>query len=538
MGAAAAIGLAFAALGLTSCGGAGTSARQGGDLRFVAASYPDHLDPQLSSSAEGWQAEYNTYIPLLTFRHVDGRDGTGVVPGLARELPTISADGRTYTLQLQPGLRYSDGTRVRASDFQRALQRLFDLGSSGAPLYAGIVGAADYRRGRAESISGIEADDAAATITIRLTQPDGAFEDKLAAPFAAPVPPDTPARDKTSDPPPATGPYMISRSEPGHRFVLERNPEWAKANQAVVSAVPTPHADRITQTVVKSLSAQTTRVERNKADFMLDPPPPPRLPEVEWKYPDRFRRELTLSTYYFWMNTTKPPFDDLKVRQAVNYAIDPTALQRVYDTLMARTQQVLPPGMPGYTKVTNYSRDFKTAEELIGEARPEDRQVTVWTDDEEPNEHAGAYLQDVLERLGFKAKLKVVDQASYFRTVGDRSTPNLDAGFAYRRAQLPHPDEFFGAPLNGDAIRRTGNQNLALFDDPSLNDEIDRLAGEPLDSSVEADYSAVDEDVMKQAPWAPFGNRQATTFTSDRINLDNVIFSPVMGQDFGSFALE
>ena len=534
--AAAVVGLAFAALGLAACGGAAN--KQGGDLVFDAKSFPDHLDPQLGSSVEALEAEYNTYIPLLTFRHENGGDGTQVVPGLAGALPAISDDGRTYTLQLRQGLRYSDGTPVKASDFRRAVERIFDLDSGAARLYSGIVGSSDYQAGRAGSISGIDADDSTGRITIRLTRPDGEFEQKLAMPFAAPVPADTPSTDQTAHPPPATGPYVISSSDPPKRFVLERNPQWARTNQDLVPDVPTAHADTITERVVRDLSTQTTQVERDQADFMVDPPPQDRLLEVAWKYPDRFRTEVTLSTYYFWMNTAEPPFDQVEVRRAVNYAVDLQTLERIYGSLMSATQQVLPPGTPGYSKVLLYPHDFPRAKQMVAEAKPSDREVTVWTDDRAPDSRAGAYLQSLLERLGFKAKLKIVDEADYFATIGDTRTPNLDAGLAYAYEALPHPNELFAPLLDGNAIRATGNTNFARFDDPEVNAEIERLGREPLDPDIQDAYNALDHEVMDQAPWAPFGNREATTFTSERIDFDQVIFNPVMGQDFGSFELK
>ncbi len=541
IGAVAAVaGLAFVAVGLTSCGGgsSSTSGTQGGDLNFDETSYPDYLDPQLSYTVDGWEAEYNTYIPLLTFKHAAGSAGTEVVPGLAKDLPTISTDGKTYTFQLQQGLKYSDGTPVKASDFQSTVQRMFDVDSGGSPFYTGIVGAADYQSGKASSISGIKTDDSTGKITIQLTKPDGQFEDELAIPFTALVPPDTPAKDQTPNPPPSTGPYMISKSDPGHQFVLERNPEWAKTNEKLVPDVPTPHADKITETVVKNLSSQTTQVEQNSADFMIDPPPTDRIPEVESKYPDRFRKETTVSTYYFWMNVTTPPFDDLKVRQAVNYAIDPAALQRVYGSLLSPTQQVLPPNMPGYSKFELYPHDINKAKQLLQQANPSDKDITVWTDDEEPNDRAGAYLQDVLKQLGFNAKLKIVNGATYFTTLGDLKTPNLDIGFSDWFQDFPHPNDFFGILLNGAAIHPTNNNNFSQFDDKALNKEMDTLAQQQLNSSTEAGYAAVDKKVMEQAPWAPYGNREVTTFTSDRINFDGVIFSPVMQQDFGSFSVK
>jgi peptide/nickel transport system substrate-binding protein len=259
---------------------------------------------------------------------------------------------------------------------------------------------------------------------------------------------------------------------------------------------------------------------------------------VAWKYTDRFRTEVTLSTYYFWMNTEEPPFDDLEVRRAVNYAIDLDVLERIYGSLIASTQQVIPPGTPGYSKVLLYPHDLDRAKQMIRDAGPSDRQVTVWTDDQGSNNRAGAYLESLLERLGFKAKRRTVDQADYYATIGDAGTPNLDAGLAFAREAMAHPNELFGPLLNGNAIRETGNTNLARFDDPGVNAEIERLALEPLDSSTEDAYNALDHDVMDQAPWAPFGNRQATTFTSERVDFDHVIFNPVMGQDFGSFALK
>jgi len=533
---AAVIGMAFAALGLTSCGGP-PSSPQGGSLTFISSSFPDHLDPQLSSTVGAWQAEYNTYIPLLTFKHATGQEGSEVAPGLAKDLPTMSEDGKDYTLQLQRGLRYSDGTPVKASDFQTTMQRLFDLGSPGARLFTGIVGAADYADGKASSISGITSNDSTGAITLRLNAPDGELETKLASPFAALVPPKTPASDQTSRPPPATGPYEITRSDPPHRFVLERNPQWAGVNQGLISNVPTPHADSITQTVVRNASTATTQVERNQADFMIGPPPADRLLELKWKYLDRFRTDAAPSIYYFWMNTTEPPFDDLRVRQAVGYAIDPAALQRIYDTLMSPTQQVLPPGVPGYLKFTAYPHDVATARELIRQADPSDRKITVWTDARAPDQRAGAYLQSVLGRLGFEAKLRVVSARAYYHTVGNPNTPNLDAGFASWSPQLPHPNQYFGI-LSGHAIRQADNPNLAQLDDPTLNHEIERLAGQPLDPITAGDYSALDRSVMAKAPWAPWGNREVSTFTSDRIDAESVIFNPVMQQDYGSFALK
>src|SRR4029078_12907043 len=97
--------------------------------------------------------------------------------------------------------------------------------------------------------------------------------------------------------------------------------------------------DKITSTVVKNYSSATTDVEQNKADALTDPPPTDRLPEVLNLYGDRLQKWNTVSTYYFGFNSLKPPFDDLKVRQAVNYAVDPTAIERLYGGVTVRAAQ-------------------------------------------------------------------------------------------------------------------------------------------------------------------------------------------------------
>src|SRR5204863_538304 len=117
------------------------------------ASFPDYLDPALSYTLEGWTALYDTYIPLLTYAHASGEAGSKVVPGLAKALPRISDGGKTYTLFLRKGLKYSDGTAVRASDFTYAIERLFKLNSGGSPFYADIVGAEGFAETKSGGIS-------------------------------------------------------------------------------------------------------------------------------------------------------------------------------------------------------------------------------------------------------------------------------------------------------------------------------------------------------------------------------------------------
>lgn len=526
---------AVAALSLGACG-SGSSGKEGGVLRATFGSFPDYLDPALSHSEEGWTAIYNTYVPLLTYNHADGKAGSEVIPGLAREMPAISPDEKTYSFQLRDGLRYSDGTPVKASDFKHAVERVFLLNSSGSPFYTDIVGAEDFAKTKKGGISGIAVNDKTGEIAIHLVRPRGTFLQELALPFTAPLPAGTPDEDLSADPPPATGPYEIVSSDPGRGWSYARNPYWAKANGKAMPDLPGGHVDKIEVTVLRNAATQVDDVEAGRFEWMENMPPPDLYAQVKEKYEGtQFREEPTESTYFFWMNTTEPPFDDVRVRQAVNHAVNPEALERIYAGTLVGTQQILPPGMPGYEKYELYPYDVQKAKQMIEEADPADREITVWTDDEGTQEEAGAYYAEVLKEIGFDAKLQVLNADNYFSVIGNASTPDLDTGWASWFQDYPHPNDFFQPMLSEESIFPTNTSNLARIAVPRLSKKIDELAEKPLDSEVEAEYAALDREFMEQAPWAPYGTSTFPTFVSSAIDLDKVIYNPTFNQDLTSF---
>lgn len=526
----------LACLALAGCGSGDDGSGEGETLRGTYSSFPDYLDPALSFTLEGTTAMHATYIPLLTYPAAGGTAGTRLIPGLAQSLPKIDQGGRRYTLRLRPGLKYSDGTPVRASDFRFAVERLIRLNSGGSSFYSGIVGAEEFARTKKGGIAGIEADDGSGEIVIHLREPSGTFSYVLALPFAALVPPSTPAEDQTQHPPPATGPYMITAVRPSRSWEYERNPYWAKANEEALPQLPGGHVDKIEFEVRSNPSTQVEEVERGEVDWMKNPPPPERYADIRDRYEGtQFREDPTISVYYFWMNAQQPPFDDVRVRRAVNYAVDPEALERIYAGTLSRTQQVLPPQMPGYRQFELYPYDLARAKRLVERADPADRKVTVWTLDLPPTDEAGEYYEQVLTELGFDVTLKVIGAANYFTLIGNSETPNLDTGFGNWLLDYPHPDDYFRPQLSGESIIATGNSNWAHFADPAINRKIRELGRQQLGPQQEREYAALDRTVMKQAPWAPFGTLTLGTFVADSIDLDELVVSPIYSQDLSSF---
>jgi peptide/nickel transport system substrate-binding protein len=522
---------------LAGCGGSGNSSPESSTLDITYAAFPDYLDPSLSYSVEGWTAMWETYVPLLTYAHAEGAAGTKVIPGLARALPKISDGGRTYTLFLRKGLKYSDGTPVRASDFRATIERVLAMNSPASPFYTDIVGAEKFAKIKEGGIAGIQTDDATGRIVIHLMQPRSTFVNELAMLSTAPLPADTKRKDLSADPPPGTGPYEIVDAKPGRGWEYRRNPEWAKANGPLMPRIPDGHYDDIDVRVIANAETAVNEIIHGKIAWMEEPPPPDRYEELSNRYlGSQLMVTPQIDVYYFWMNVRQPPFDNVQVRRAVNYAVDPAALERIYGGMMKGVQQVLPAAMPGHRTFRLYPHDVRKARELIAAADPQERKVTVWTDDYAPNKEAGEYYEGVLREIGLEPTLKVVPAANYTTIIGNESTPNLDTGWAAWYLDYPHPNDYFQPQLSGESIVPTLSNNYARFDDPAINRQIARLDSEPLGPQQEAAYARLDREVMKQAPWAPFGTTEMVTFVSSEIDTEKLVVSPVYGQDLATFA--
>ena len=541
--AACVAGLALVAAG---CGGGGSSSSSnnssttsGGGSTSSGKTFPnfkiaydtgiDFLDPGLSYTVEGWGIMWNVYLPLLGYKHVNGPDGATIVPYLAQDLPKVTNGGKTYSFTLRKGLKYSDGTPVKASDFEASIVRDFKVDSPGVGFFGNIVGVDKAKSG---DISGITTDDSAGTITINLTQPQGDFENILATEFAALLPASTPAKDQSTTPAPATGPYMIQSYKPNKVAIVVRNPNFDES--MFDGNVPAGNPDKMTIDIIGDDSVALQRTISGQDDYDFHQIPPDRLSSTQQKYGDQIKVYTPANTYYFFMNTRVPPFNNLKARQAVNFAIDREALIRVYGGLGQPTEQVLPPTYPQYKKLSNYPYDLAKAKQLVEASGTKGAEVTVWNHDRGSDPKATAYLVDQLNKIGYKAKEKIINSAVYWTTVGNQAT-KAQIGFADWFQDYPHPLDWFDVLLNGNRITQTHNNNYSNFDDSAVNSKIEALKKEPsLTSSVNDQWAQVDKMVNEQAPWAPFMNRQFTDFFNSGMDLSCYVNHVLYQFDFSS----
>jgi peptide/nickel transport system substrate-binding protein len=523
----AAAGLALVAAGCgssnkSSSGGNTTTASSGSsttgktfpNFKIAYDTGIDFLDPALSYTVEGWQIMWNVYLPLVGYKHVNGPDGATIVPYLAQDLPKVTNGGKTYTMTLRKGLKYSDGTPVKASDFSASIVRDFKVDSPGVGFFGNIVGADNAKSG---SISGIQTNDASGKITINLKSPQGDFMNILATTFAAPVPASTPAKDQSTTPAPATGPYMIKSYKPNKQAVVVRNPNF-KASM-FGGNVPSGNPDKMTIDIIGDDSVALQRTINGTDDYDFHQLPPDRLAATQQKYGDQIKVYTPANTYYFFMNVRQPPFDNLKVRQAVEYAVNREALVRIYGGLGQPSENVLPPTYPSYKKHNLYPYNLKKAKQLVAASGDKGMAVTVWNHDRGTDPKATAYLVSVLNAIGFKAKEKIINSAVYWTTVGNQAT-KAQIGFADWFQDYPHPLDWFDVLLNGNRITQTHNNNYSNFDDSAVNSKIESLKKQPTTtSSVNAQWAALDQQIMQQAPWVPFMNRQFTDFFNSDMDL-------------------
>ena len=197
-----------------------------GTVHLLASAGAGSIDPQINYTGQYWQLFTVVYDGLVAFRRVPGPAGLALVPDLADTVPEPTEDGRLYSFHLRPGVRFSDGTPVRASDAAASFRRIFRItGPTAGSFYGGIEGAADCLPDPAGcKLPGVVADDATGTLTIRLTRRDPDFLLKLALPHASILPASAPGHDAGTEPLTGTGPYRFARYDPATGLRLERNP--------------------------------------------------------------------------------------------------------------------------------------------------------------------------------------------------------------------------------------------------------------------------------------------------------------------------
>jgi YVTN family beta-propeller protein len=497
-------------------------ARHRGGTLVLLHSRPISIDPALNVDLLPPVSSGLTRDGLVTYNHVAGSAGIQLVPDLAVNLPIPVDRGTTYTFRLRRGIRYSNGRPVRAVDFRRAIERLFRVRSDGRALFDGIRGAARCDERRCDLSRGIVTDEATRTVTFHLQAPDPDFLTSLAdARLATPVPADTPFHDVGWKPVPGTGPYKIARAS-AHEIRYVRNPrfrEWSHAAQ------PDGNPDEIVIRFGLTPTQEVRAIIAGRADWMAENVPARFLPRLRTRFASQLHRFSIPTTDFFSFNTTLPPFDDVRVRRAFNFALDRRAIVRMYGgpDLASPTCQVLPPGNLGYRRYCPYTRnprsagawtapDLGHARRLVAASGRRGTPVTVWgsTDDPTITPQVVRYAANVLRRLGYPTRIHLVTHAFLAH-----APPSV-----FKRIQLI-PAAWGDTPhgLFATWFACGGPTNHGWFCDRRINRDIRRARSIPPTSlrATAAVWARIDREVTDQAAWAPIVNEHTLDFVSARV---------------------
>ena len=538
---AAGLALVVSACGGGGGGGGGSNATTSGTAPSGQKTFPvlkavwgttDYMDPGLSYRLESWQLFQDVYVGLVMKAHVSCQTGncTKIVPGIATTIGTVSQGGKDYKFTLRKGMKYSNGQPVKASDFKNTIIRDFNLNSPGIGFFSNILGvdACEANPTTCKDISGIITNDAAGTVEIKLKTPESDFEYVLSIPFTAVVPSSTPHKDTENPPPAASGPYYIASYSPSKSFVVKRNPHWKKGE---IPDLPDGNPDEIKATMTDDLAQSAQLVASGQYMYDENTLPTDQLSHYKSKYGDQIKFFTTPSTYYFFMNQRLAPFNNIKARQAVNYAIDRQQLVNLRGGLGVPTWNFLPPSYPQYKKLTPtpYPYNLQKAKQLVQQSGTKGDKVTVYTiSDVSIDLSTGEYLQGQLKKIGYDASLKAIAGANYFTIVGNQST-KAQIGFTDWFEDYPYPTDWFNTLLNGNRITKVHNNNYGNVDDKVANTQMAKLAALPpsqaLSSSTNAKWAAIDNELMvKNAAAAPYLNGILTSFFSTKMNVACDIF--------------
>jgi YVTN family beta-propeller protein len=545
---------------------AGTVSRIDPASRHVADVIPVHSSPSALAVADGsiwtaalatpashrggtlrfetWQAGFDpgpydnptvtslVYDGLLAYRRAGGATFGRLVGDLATDVPEPSPDGKTYVFTLRRNIRYSDGTPVRPEDFRASLEQLLRRHGHEIPAYynsiAGVPECA-RRPARCDLSRGIDTDANQRTITLHLTEPDPELLHRLAFQFAYVAPADHPFHYGRAAP--GTGPYRVANFKRDRGARLVRNPYFRVWSR---DARPDGFSDEIDVRISDHIKAQATAIERGEADVAEVAPlfggglAPADLSALQRRGAGQLQTNATPELDYMFLNVHARPFDDVRARRAINYAVDRRAVAELAGgaNLAEPTCQLVPPGFPGYAPSCPYTLDpgpagrwiapdLAKARRLIDQSGTRGMKVTVWGYREK--QAIIRYFVGLLDRLGYRSSPRLFDNyESYRPTVADSRT-RAQIGIEGWTADIGAPSNYTPPFACESFFPHSGrNQNLAQFCDHRIEAQIHNALA-TRGPNANALWQDMYDRLADAAPAVPLVNRRTVTFLSKRI---------------------
>lgn len=448
-------------------------------------SEPAGLDPAFAVDVPSGRLCALIYDGLLS--PGDGAE----VKGCLAERWDVSSDGTVYTFHLTDA-RFSDGRRVTPSDVKYSLERLLrpDVGSPRGWIVSPVVGAEELRSGDREELEGVQVLDER-SLSIRLKRPFPPFLSMLAMPAAGVVPADWAAAvgDDGWRSPVCSGPWTVESWNEGDAILLSRNRQYRNP----------PELEGIEFRILPERMTQVAEFEVGNLDHLSVPKAEIKRWTMDPEWAPRLERLVELAVAYIGLNNTKPPLNEVRVRRALNHALD---LHAIVGGLMkgvaVASSGAVPPGLRGHDPSrTRYAYDPERAEELLAEAGyPGGFSMEIWYRDGGGAEQVLEAVQAYLKEIGVDVALQAREWGTLKEAV-NKGIP--DAYYLDWYADYPDAENFLFPLFHSD--NWGGGGNRARFSDPVV-DSLLVQAGQERDPDARYDlYRRIDGLVYSQAPW-------------------------------------
>ena len=466
---------------------------EGGVLKLLGSD-PPTLDPHQTGDVTSSRYILEVFGGLLT---ID--PNLAVAPDLA-ESWEISPDGRTYTFRLNPAATFHDGRKVTASDFRWSMERASDPAteSPSVDIFLGdIVGVKDKLDGNANSILGINAIDDE-TLRLDIDAAKAYFLSKMTYPTSFVV---DQANVETGREwvrsPNGTGPFMLADYEPGVLMRLERFDGY-HLGPAILDAVEFNLAGGDGLLMYENDELHLGGVGAAALEMFHDPTNP--LHDQLHQGPPEF------DTIYIGMNSNEPPFDDPKVRLALNYAIDRETLAEILlEDAAVPAKGILPPGFPGYNPgLESYEFDPDKARQLLAESKygsdTANYPLITMTMPGSFGSPVSPLMQAIQvgweEQLGITMDILQTEWATYLQDLRDRRF-QIFGGLGWI-ADYADPENFLDVLFHSES-----SNNHTHYNDPELDALLERARVEQNHEARFAMYREAEQMILDGAPWVP-----------------------------------
>jgi oligopeptide transport system substrate-binding protein len=510
----------------TGGGAASETPKAGGSINIAFQSEPVTLDPAISWDVAGWTVEDSIFNALYRYAPKPGAAGTELIPDLAADMPEISSDGTTYTIRLRPDARFAPPVdrAVTAEDVKYSFERMMTEPRCPATyFYEGVEGASDAVDGKTKTISGVKVVDPQ-TIQFKLTSPDLSFLYALSMEFCDVVPKEWIVKwgKNVNRHPLGTGPFYMTEWSTGRKITLAKNPNYWNAGKV--------YLDGVDFTFNLTPSNALLKLERGEVDILGDNIPPADVARVtndpQWK-PYVYSQPLIATTYLF-MNMTKKPFDDIKVRQALSWAVDRDKLVKLQSGQAVSLYQIYPQNLPGSEPgKVYYGYDATKAKALLAEAGyPDGFKSVIYTSNVDPMPKLVQSIQADLKAIGVNAEIKTMDRATYYNFSSDAAKTEMGTSDWF--LDFPDPVDWI-VPFFTEANAVQGGLNTSYYVDPWV-EQATAEAQKMTDAEARlAKYTEIQQHIMEQAPYVTLYSPVMTTMCSK--NVGGFYLHPVLWFD-------